>query len=357
MQSWTDVNAWRKARRAELRERRLALPPAERRALQARILAHIEAGFPELAGAPVGFYWPFRGEVDLQPLMKRHVAAGGRAALPVVVERKEPVEWWEWSPGTRMVPGIWDIPVPAERRLLEPAVLLVPVLGFDWACYRLGNGGGYYDRTLAAMQPRPLAIGVGYELGRLETIHPQPHDIPLHAVVTETGLHWPLAGALGADGAAVSSPVCYADEAAPEYFGYLSREETLALLNELLEAERAGVKVAGVFAGEQEGDAAASLAALQRDEARCCGLLARLIRHLDGEMSRATGAFQAKALAVQGGTERLRFLNRGQGWVVRRLQEALPRIRDEAVHAGLQQMLELHERNVAHCDALIARLG
>ena len=234
-------------------------------------------------------------------------------------------------------------------------MLLVPVIGFDFACYRLGNGGGYYDRSLAVMQPRPLAIGVGYELGRLETIHPQPHDIALDAIVTERGVHWPLAAGDGRAG--VSSPVCYADEAAPEYFGYLSREETLGLLNELLEAERAGVKVAGVLVGEHTGDAAASLQALQRDEARCCGLLARLIRHVEGEMSRATGSFREKALAVQGGVERLRFLNRGQGWVVRKLREALPRIRDEAVHAGLQEMLALHERNVAHCDTLIARLG
>lgn len=349
--AWPEVNAWRKARRAELRERRLALPPAERRALTEHVLAHVEAGFPELAGAPVGFYWPFRGEVDVLPLMKRHVAAGGRAALPVVVDHAGPVEWWEWTTGSRMVPGVWDIPVPAERSPLAPAVLLVPVLGFDWACYRLGNGGGYYDRTLAAMEPRPLAIGIGFELGRLESIRPQPHDIPLHAVVTEAGVHWPLS-AEGCPGA--SSPVCYADEAAPEYFGYLSRSETLALLNELLEAERAGVKVAGALAAEQSGEWAALLAGLQRDEARCCGLLARLIAHLQGEMSRATGAFHAKALTVQGVTERVRFLNRGQGWVVRKLAEALPRIHDETVHAGLQEMLSVHERNVARCDALLA---
>jgi 5-formyltetrahydrofolate cyclo-ligase len=67
--------------------------------------------------------------------------------------------------------------------------LIVPLLGFDAAGYRLGYGGGYYDRTLAAMAPRPLSIGVGYELGRLDTIHPQAHDIPLDAIVTENGSH------------------------------------------------------------------------------------------------------------------------------------------------------------------------
>lgn len=353
MKNWETVNQWRKDQRTRIREARLALPPAQRRALQGRILAHVEAAFPELEGAAVGFYWPFRGEVDVLPLMKRHVAAGGRAVLPVVVERNRPVEWWEWTPDMRMEPGIWNIPVPAERRPLPPAILVVPLLGFDAACYRLGNGGGYYDRTLAALQPRPLAIGIGYELGRLETIHPQPHDVPLDVVVTEVGVHWPRGRPTGTE---VSSPVCYADEAAPEYFGFLSREETLALLNELLEAERAGVKVAGAYAAGMNA-AAEDLQALQRDEARCCALLARLIAHLQGETSRATGAFHGKALAVEGTAERLRFLNRGQGWVVRELTEALPRIRDEAVHTALSEMLALHERNVARCEQLIKRTG
>jgi 5-formyltetrahydrofolate cyclo-ligase len=69
-------------------------------------------------------------------------------------------------------------------------VLLVPLIGFDHAGYRLGYGGGYFDRTLAVTAPKPLTIGIGYELGRLETIHPQPHDIPMDAIVTENGLGW-----------------------------------------------------------------------------------------------------------------------------------------------------------------------
>ena len=362
---WPDIDAWRKERRAELRARRVALPPLERRALQERIHAHLEAGFPELSGAPVGFSWPIRGEVNGVPFMRRHVAAGGLAALPVIVARKQPVEWWQWTPTTRMRAGIWRIPVPVERHIVSPAILLVPLVGFDERCYRLGNGGGYYDRTLAVMQPRPLALGVGYELGRLETIQPQPHDIPLDAIVTEAGVHWPPAdgpAGLGNGAPGNSSPVCYADAAPPEYFGFLSRAETLALLNTLLQAKRAGVRVAGACAAEHTGETAAALAALQRDEARCCGLLARLIRHLQGETGRAPGDFRAgdfhaEALAATGAMERLRFLAAGQGWVVRELREALPRIRDEAVHAGLQELLALHERNGARADALIAGLG
>jgi 5-formyltetrahydrofolate cyclo-ligase len=86
----------------------------------------------------------------------------------------------------RMRPGIWDIPVPDEGDWVRPEVLLVPLLGFDLRGYRLGYGGGYYDRTLAAAMPSPpLAIGVGFEIGRLETIHPRPHDVPMDLIVTE----------------------------------------------------------------------------------------------------------------------------------------------------------------------------
>jgi 5-formyltetrahydrofolate cyclo-ligase len=78
--------------------------------------------------------------------------------------------------------------VPAERQVVSPTALLVPLVGFDEQGYRLGYGGGYYDRTLAASKPRPLAIGLGYEFGRLATIHPQPHDAPMDAIVTEAGV-------------------------------------------------------------------------------------------------------------------------------------------------------------------------
>jgi 5-formyltetrahydrofolate cyclo-ligase len=83
-----------------------------------------------------------------------------------------------------MARGIWNIPIPRERNSVRPTALLVPLVGFDAAGYRLGYGGGYYDRPLATLVPKPLTIGVGYELGRLETIYPQPHDIPMDAIVT-----------------------------------------------------------------------------------------------------------------------------------------------------------------------------
>ena len=89
-------------------------------------------------------------------MVRHHVKAGGIAALPVVVEKNAPVEFWQWKPGDTMQRSFWNIPVPAERRVVIPNALLVPLVGYDAAGYRLGYGGGYYDRTLAATAPRPL---------------------------------------------------------------------------------------------------------------------------------------------------------------------------------------------------------
>ena len=87
-----------------------------------------------------------------------------------------------------MAVGVYDIPYPAEGPAVAPQVLLVPLLGFDEAGYRLGYGAGYYDRTIASFAEKPLLIGVGFELGRLATIYPQPHDIPMDVVITERGV-------------------------------------------------------------------------------------------------------------------------------------------------------------------------
>jgi hypothetical protein len=109
---------------------------------------------------------------------------------------------------------------------LAPDVALVPLVGFDDAGFRLGYGGGYFDRTLAAAARRPVAIGIGYELAHIDTIHPQPHDIAMDWVVTERGIYRRdgarlefLGAPLAGEPSAVSSPVCYAGEVDPDYFG------------------------------------------------------------------------------------------------------------------------------------------
>ncbi len=113
-------------------------------------------------------------------------------ALPVIVKKSAPVEFWSWHPGMPMQKGIWDIPTPREREVLTPDALLVPLVGFDDRGFRLGYGGGYFDRTLAAASRRPFAIGVGYEDSRLETIYPQAHDIAMNLIVTERCVHQPV---------------------------------------------------------------------------------------------------------------------------------------------------------------------
>ncbi len=187
MENWEEIRKWRRSTRAELLARRLAVPRAEKPRVRSVLRDLIWGQFPELHRGCIGFYWPFKGEIDLRHLVRDLLALGAEAALPVVVETRQPLEFRAWRPRMKLTRGIWSIPVPSEPNAVRPTALLVPLLGFDAAGYRLGYGGGYYDRTLATMRPRPLTIGVGYELGRLETIHPQPHDIPLDAIVTEAG--------------------------------------------------------------------------------------------------------------------------------------------------------------------------
>lgn len=184
---WADVKAWRSSERTVLIARRVAVPMVERTRRDAAITDHIRAAVPDLARRHLGFYWPFRGEYDPRPLARALHREGARLALPVVAQRARPMLFRPWRPGIAMIPGVWNIPVPAEGDPVFPDVLLIPLVGVDAGGYRLGHGGGYYDRTLAAMAPRPLAIGVGFEISRVPTIHPQPHDIRMDIVVTEQG--------------------------------------------------------------------------------------------------------------------------------------------------------------------------
>ncbi|MBD0272135.1 MAG: 5-formyltetrahydrofolate cyclo-ligase [Acetobacteraceae bacterium] len=185
MQDWDEARRWRKARRAELTAKRLAISLDDRAKWDAAVTARLEQALPAPGRLRVGFYWPFKGEYDPRALARSLHGRGARLCLPVVVERARPLAFREWWPGMRMAPGVWGIPVPAEGESVMPEVLLVPLLGFDGSGYRLGYGGGYYDRTLAAMPIKPLAIGIGYEPLRLATIHPRPHDVPMDLIVTE----------------------------------------------------------------------------------------------------------------------------------------------------------------------------
>jgi 5-formyltetrahydrofolate cyclo-ligase len=190
MLDWSEIQGWRKETRARLLARRQALSRPERDRVQVMVIDLLRRHVPALRDACIGFCWPFKGEIDLRGLVGDCIESGATAALPVVAERARPLEYRAWGPRAKLERGVWGIPVPAERRVVQPTILLAPLVGFDSAGYRLGYGGGYHDRTLAAMEPRPLAIGVGYELGRLDTIHPQPHDVAMDAIVTEAGFTW-----------------------------------------------------------------------------------------------------------------------------------------------------------------------
>jgi 5-formyltetrahydrofolate cyclo-ligase len=182
------VKQWRRVERERLLALRSAVPAAQRQAWGTTIEGALHEVLRELPEGPLGVYWPFRAEFDPRPLIDWTIAAGRGIALPAVVDKKRPLEYRAWRPGDALVDGIWNIPVPEKREIVLPRAVLAPLVGFDRACYRLGYGGGYFDRTLAALEPRPFAIGVGFELSRLETIEPQPFDIPMQMIVTEAGV-------------------------------------------------------------------------------------------------------------------------------------------------------------------------
>ena len=186
--SSAEVRNWRKAKRAELLKARLELAPEVRRQLGRRVLECLIDNFREPCSGTVGLYFPFRGEIDLLPFAEQVRAWGGSTALPVVVAKGQPLEFREWRQGEALQKGALGIPFPVHGVRVEPQTLVIPVVGFDAACFRLGYGAGYYDYTLQAAPTRPITIGVGFELARLDTVHPQPHDVPMDLIVTERGL-------------------------------------------------------------------------------------------------------------------------------------------------------------------------
>jgi 5,10-methenyltetrahydrofolate synthetase len=186
--TWEEIRLWRRQQRERLLAERVAAPVALRLEQGAMAKQNLLGAVDVGAHKAIGIYWPLRAEMDVRDIASTHVQAGGIAALPVVVERNAAVEFWRWEPGMKMGKGIWDIPIPAERELVHPSLLIVPLVGFDAGSYRLGYGGGYYDRTIAAAAPRPLCVGLGFSSAALPGIFPQPHDIPMHMIVTERGI-------------------------------------------------------------------------------------------------------------------------------------------------------------------------
>jgi 5-formyltetrahydrofolate cyclo-ligase len=188
-----ELKNWRKAERARLVAARLALNADVLAEMRKAIDAHLLRAFPDLARGIVAFCWPYRNEYDARYVARHLRTQGAKTALPVVVANRQPLIFRLWQPGDVLGKGVYDIPYPASGNAVVPDAALVPMNGFDAGGYRLGYGGGFFDRTLAALRaggsPRPLAIGVTYELARMKTIHPQSHDIPMDYVVTERGVY------------------------------------------------------------------------------------------------------------------------------------------------------------------------
>ena len=181
-----DWKAWRRAERERLIAARLAVPVDTRLVTADKVTERLDAVLDLRPGTVVSFYWPFRGELDLRRWIAVLIERGLRAALPVVTVTQSPRSFRPWAPGTKMERGIWNIPVPSGPEEIVPDVVIAPLVGFDAACFRLGYGGGYFDRTLAAFSRKPIVAGIGPEQSRLETIYPQPHDIPMDLIVTES---------------------------------------------------------------------------------------------------------------------------------------------------------------------------
>ena len=220
------LKPWRKAERTRLIAARVALDHATLERYRRAMDAHLERAFPGLASAKLAFCWPVKGEYDARHLVKTLRERGALTALPVVVAPKQPLIFREWHPGVEMASGPLDIPYPAHSPEVLPEAVLLPMNGWDAAGFRLGYGGGFFDRTLASLPKKPAVIGVAYEMAKMPTIHPQDWDIPVDWVVTERGVYRrdgdklaflgdPLAG----EPSSLASPVCYANEIAPGYFG------------------------------------------------------------------------------------------------------------------------------------------
>jgi 5-formyltetrahydrofolate cyclo-ligase len=221
-----EVKAWRKTLRARLIDARNALPAERLTGHREAIDRHLRRGFAGLARGVLAFCWPYKGEYDARFLARVLRAQGAVTALPVVVAPKTPLVFREWHPGVRLGSGVLGIPYPVGSREVAPDAVIVPLVGFDDAGYRLGYGGGYFDRTLAALARKPVVIGVAYEGAHLDTIHPQPHDVPMDWIVTERGIYRRdgerlefLGAPPGGSASPLSSPVCYAAELDPGSFG------------------------------------------------------------------------------------------------------------------------------------------
>lgn len=148
----------------------------------------------------IGAYWPIKGEFDPLPALHRWKEDGEllenpqlrRIGLPVIDRETRTLSFHAWYPGCPMEEDAYGIPKPKDTELVVPTLLFVPCVGYGPGGYRLGYGGGFYDRTLASLEPHPYTAGLGFTQGYVDDLVPEPHDIPLDAILNENGAIWPL---------------------------------------------------------------------------------------------------------------------------------------------------------------------
>ena len=185
------------ADRAELRRKliaqRLALPDRHERAVALQEVLRVWlVGRRE---STIGAYWPIKGEFDPLPALYRWSEGGPegsprRIGLPVADRASGSLRFHVWFPGCPMELDAYDIPKPKDTDEFAPLILVVPCLGFGPGGVRLGYGGGFFERTLASLVPRPVTIGVSYSHGFLPFLRSAPGELPLDAMLTEDGAMW-----------------------------------------------------------------------------------------------------------------------------------------------------------------------
>ena len=158
------------------------------------LMQHFKQSVEVPAGAAVSGFWPMGEEIDVKPLLMQLHASGHPIGLPVVVKKSEPLIFRHWHPGMALVGGGFgtEVPPPGAPEV-EPQVLIVPLLAFDAEGYRLGYGGGFYDRTLDKLRSGsaadPLAVGVAFSAQHVSRVPRDAFDQPLDWIVTEKAAH------------------------------------------------------------------------------------------------------------------------------------------------------------------------
>ncbi|MBK6998745.1 MAG: 5-formyltetrahydrofolate cyclo-ligase [Rhodoferax sp.] len=188
----------KKALRKKLLEERLRL--AHRQELAADLQQVLRIWLLGRPDTVIGVYWPIKGEFDPLPALHRWKEDGElleqpqlrRIGLPVVDREQKTMRFHAWYPGCPMEEDAYGIPKPKDTELIAPTLLFAPCIGYGPGGYRLGYGGGFYDRLLTTIKPRPFIVGLGFSAGFIEDFEPEPHDQPLDAILNNYGVVWPL---------------------------------------------------------------------------------------------------------------------------------------------------------------------